>query len=245
MNLGKITLGKYLRKYFYYGIENKPMLEYGLLFYATRCIHREDGVEDCIGMRKTKKDREIFKQQERRFIEIPEQERDGYYKKRRREEERINHEAKKWNLLQLEERCIELQKKYQQFIVIPDNVNSHQPEFSQDYERIIEEHVRITLRKLIEEQKLYQYPLGMYFNRQEEAVFAQNEWTQEVGEVLSYLIELERSHPIEFQRKWIEIRLKRAENRAPRIDQEIENINKIKEIFEKKEKEHKKELEID
>ena len=53
----------------------------------------------------------------------------------------------------------------------------------------------------------------MYFNRNEEAIFAQNEWTQEVGDVLSYLIKLEKERPVVLQRKWIEIRLKRAENR--------------------------------
>ncbi len=237
---------QYIEKYFAHGIENKPMLEYGLLFYVTRCIHREDSSPlVCIGIRKTRKERDIFKQQERKFIDIPPEERDEYYSKRRKEEDRLNDEARKWNLLQLEDRCIEMQKKYQQFIVLPDDVHSYRLELSPEHEKIIEEHVKITLKKLIQEQKLYQYPLGMYFNRNEEAIFAQNEWTQEVGEVLSYLIKLEKERPVEFQRKWIEIRLKRAENREPRINQEIENVKKIKEIFERKEREYKKQFQID
>ena len=36
---------EYLKKYFFYGIENKQMLEQGILFAAARFIHEETKIE--------------------------------------------------------------------------------------------------------------------------------------------------------------------------------------------------------
>lgn len=229
---------EYLKKYFFYGIENKAILEEGILFATTRFIHKEDKDTNCIGMRKTKERRDIFYKQARKYEEIPEDEINEYYSKRRKIEDELDKEAKNINFEQLVERATNLWEQYYKFIVLPDNKECYKPDLEEKQKENIKIHVRNILNKLVEDDILGKYVMGMYFNREVEELMKQNEWTQQISEILQYYSKLEKECPVSYNIEWIRVRVERAENRKDRDEQEIKNIQKLKEIFERKRKEY-------
>lgn len=229
---------EYLKKYFFYGIENKQMLEQGILFAVARFIHEEDKNRDCIGLRKTRERRDAFYKKERKHEKIPKEELQEYYSKRRKIEDELNKESKNLNFEQLIERATNLWEQYYKFIVLPDNKECYKPDLEEKQKKAIKSYVRNLLNKLIENGKLMKYPLGMYFNREVEGIMNKNEWTQQISEILQYYSKLEKECPVSYNIEWIRVRVERAENRKDRDEQEIKNMRQLKEIFEKKRKEY-------
>jgi len=235
---------KTVQKYFYYGIIDKLALEEGLIFYSTSRVHIKTCVEDksmLINLIDVK--------------DMNEEERRKYYREYNEKVEKRDRKLKERNLQELIKQVSRIYKQYYRFIVLPDFKQNYTMEISEDQMLQIVEHIREKIMQLKQEGKLDIYPLGIFFTREQEDIYTEKSWvedfktfkmgyyknwTQDVYEVLESLARLEEQNPQEYQERWINIRLTRAKNRNIPDEIEINNIQKLKEIFEKKKEEYSK-----
>lgn len=233
-----------LKQYFYYGIVNKQELEEGLLFYILSKIHKEPSTiseKNYVSYENTSKEN-MTKEEEQQ-----------YYEKCRQEEKNAQEEMKIEHMKILVKKAKSLYEQYYKFIVLPDSKENYNMEITEEMSNEVKEKIKQNITRLEQNGKILIFPSGIFFNREQEEFYNEKwtlediktykmkhykNWTQYVYEILVELEKLESKDMKKYQETWIDVRLKRAENRIPKDDIEISNIQTLKTIFEKKKEEH-------
>lgn len=229
-----------LKQYFYYGIINKQELEEGLLFYILSKIHKEPS---------TISEKDYINYKEIPTENFTKEEKEQYYAKCRQAEQIAQEKMKTEHMKKLIQEATSLYKQYYRFIVFPDNKENYNMEITEEMLKQIKIKVEENIEKLRQNGKITVFPAGIYFNREQEEFYNEKwnlediktykmnhykNWTQYIYEVLVELKKLESEDIKKYQETWIDVRLKRAENRTPKDDIEVRNIQTLQTIFEKK-----------
>lgn len=234
-----------LQQYFYYGIVNKEELEEGLLFYILSKINKERAT-----IEETK-----YKEEDNISVKnMSDDEKKEYYRKCREEENKKDEEMKLMHVQKMVQEAIKIYKQYYRFIVFPDNRENYNIDIKKENEEQIEEKIRAKIYEHKQQGKLEIYPTGIYYNRKQEEIYIEKwilidiktykmehykNWTQDVYEILLELGKLEKENIQSYQEIWIDVRLRRAENRNPKDEVEISNIQTVKKIFDDKKQRYK------